>query len=435
MRHPILRTLLPVVSGALCFLLGWWTGSGKGEAPVPASEESREGIGGRGGSFIPGRSMPPEDGGGGAAGGGAIDRGAKGEAAGLDSILENPDRRVRERDLEVRGARDFAEGADWKANAARIGDLVDRGAYLKGAVAAWAAENPRETVAYLSTLSLSERANLIPHAVSVWADLDPASAEGWVIGLAHGEVRDLAVESLYRAWAVNDPAAAAARSLELKDESARLRSIAAVVREWSVNDLGSAGKWAANLKDPNLKDFAIMAVADEMSARAPREAMRWTSEHLANDPQANLDIVQLVASKAGFEAPRETFDWLKTVPPSPEAAASLAGVATYLAEEDPNFAWDGFAKLPEELKRVTADSVASILGMQDPEGGKRWLDQLADGETRRWATSAFASGWAARDPAAAEAWAAGLPPGPEKEAANEGLSSTDFGSGAGGRVR
>lgn len=438
MRHPILRLALPVASGVLLFATGFWTGRRDTAAPShpfgdPGAAEAHPG---RAGFPRPGGASIPGEGSGGGSGGGAAIASLQGGGAPADlrSALENPNQRSRERDLEALGARDFAAGADWRKAAGSIGDLVDRGFYLKGVVSSWAAADPQEAVAQLSAMSLSSRANLIPHAVSIWAERDPDGAERWVLALGQGEVRDRAVESLYRSWAVNDPETAASRSLALADESARFRALAAVVKEWSANDLGGVGQWASGLTDPDLKDFATMAVADEMSVRAPKEAMRWASEHLAKDPRANPEIVPLVASKAGFEAPQDTFAWLRSVPSSPETSSSLAGVATYLVEEDPGFAWNGFSQLPEDLKQVTAGPVASTLGTQSPEEGKRWLAQLPDGEMKRWATTAFAAGWVTRNPAEAEAWVAGLPSGPEKQAAEQGLRSAVPGGGAGGRV-
>lgn len=437
MRHPILRLALPVVSGVLIFAAGFWTGRRNTAAPMGPSRDpgAAEAFSRTDGSFPrPGTADPGSGPGGGSGGGAAIafapGHGTPGD---LRSVLENPNQRSRERDLEALGAQDFAAGVDWKKAADSIGDLVDRGFYLKGVVSSWAAEDPRDTVTQLSTMSLSSRAALIPHAVSIWAERDPAAAEKWVLAQGQGEVRDRAVESLYRSWAVNDPETAASRSLALTDESARFRALSAVVKEWSANDLGGVGAWASGLTDPNLKDFATMAVADEMSVRAPKEAMRWASDHLAKDPNANPDIVPLVASKAGFESPKETFNWLQSVPSSPEASSSLAGVATYLIEEDPGFAWDGFSKLSEPLKQVTAGPVASTLGTQNPEEGKRWLAQLSDPEMKRWATTAFTAGWVSRNPTEAAAWVAGLPAGPEKDAATQGLQSAVPGGGAAGR--
>jgi plasmid stabilization system protein ParE len=437
MSQPTARILIPVISGVSLFALGFWAGNRQTSAPEGASANSGAAEAGSHFQPYPAASDRPAsfaDEGGGAAGGGAPGPlPAEVSAMDLARILENPDRRGREQDLESLGARDLANGTDWKAAAASIGDLVDRGAYLKGVIGAWAAENPRAAVAYLATLNLSSRVSLVPHAVSIWAEQDPATAEGWVIGLSNGEVKDQAVESLYRSWAVRDPGTAAARSLALADESSRFRALAAVVKEWSANDLAAVGRWASELKDPNLKDFATMAVADEMSLRAPKEAMRWASDHLAKDPQANPAIISLVASKAGFESPQETFDWLKSVRPSPEAASSLAGVATYLAEEDPEFAWKGFAALPAEIREITAAPVASTLGSQDPESGKRWLAQLPEGQSKHWATSAFVGGWASRQPEAAEVWVKSLPEGPQKAAASQGLTHHNGDSGAGGR--
>lgn len=438
MRHPIYRIVLPVLSGVLLFGAGFWTGHRTTAAPVPPARGSgaaEAGPASGGPSFGTTERLPREGSGGGSGGGAAIALlPGNGAPADLRSILENPNQRSRERDLEALGARQFTTGSDWRKEAESIGDLVDRGFFLKGVVSAWAAADPQEAVTQLSEMNLSSRAALIPHAISIWAERDPSGAEKWVLALDHGEVRDRAVESLYRSWAVNDPEMAAARSLALGDESARYRALAAVVKEWSANDLGGVGKWASSLTDPGLKDFATMAVADEMATRAPKEAMRWASEHLAKDAQANPDIVPLVASKAGFEVPQETFAWLRSVPPSPEASSSLAGVATYLVEEDPGFAWNGFAQLPENLKQVTAGPVASTLAAQNPEEGKRWLGQLPDGEMKRWATTAFAAGWVSRDPDAAAAWVTGLPAGPEKQAAEQGLQSAVPGGGAGGRV-
>jgi hypothetical protein len=437
MSHPTFRILIPVISGVSLFALGFWAGNRQTTAPEGASAIS--GAAEAFTQFQPGPAASdrpasfPDEGGGSAGGGVPGPVPAEESAMDLARILENPDRRGREQDLESLGARDLANGTDWKTAAASIGDLVDRGAYLKGVVGAWAGENPRAAVAYLVTLNLSTRVSLVPHAVSIWADQDPPAAEGWVIGLANGEVKDQAVESLYRSWAVRDPGTAAARSLALADESSRFRALAAVVKEWGANDLAAVGRWASELKDPNLKDFATMAVADEMSLRAPKEAMRWASDHLAKDPQANPAIISLVASKAGFESPQETFDWLKSVRPSPEAASSLAGVATYLAEDDPEFAWKGFAALPAEIREITAAPIASTLGSQDPESGKRWLAQLPEGQSKSWATSAFVGGWASRQPEAAEAWVKSLQEGPQKAAAAQGLNQSNGETGSGGR--
>lgn len=439
MSLPSTRLFIPVIAGVSLFGLGFW--AGKRQMTAPDGVARATGAAEAGTSYRPrpgessGSNPHQHDEGGGSAGGAAPGPLSSEESAmDLARILENPDRIGREQDLESLGSRDFGRDIDWKSAAAGIGDLVDRGAYLKGAIGAWAGENPRAAVDYLGKLGLSPRAALVPHAVSIWANQDPEGAESWVIALANGEVKDQAVESLYRSWAVRDPETAAARGMALTDESARFRAIAAVVKEWSANDLASVGRWASSLKDPNLKDFATMAVADEMSSRAPREAMRWASAHLAQDAQANPAIISLVASKAGFESPRETFDWLKTVRPSPEAASSLAGVAAYLTEEDPEFAWKDFAALPAQIREIAAAPVATTLGSQDPASGQRWLEQLPEGPSKDWATSAFTAGWATRNHAAAEAWAKSLPEGSRKNAALQGLNQSNGESGAGGRA-
>ena len=437
MSHPTSRVLIPVISGVSLFALGFWAGNRQTTAPEGASANS--GTADAGAHLQPRPAASdrplsfPEEGGGAAGGGAPGPKPAEESAMDLARILENPDRRGREQDLESLGARDLANGTDWKAAAASIGDLVDRGAYLEGVTRAWATENPRAALEYLGSLNLSSRVSLVPQSVSIWAEQDPAAAEAWVLSLSNGEVKDQAVESLFRSWAVRDPATAAAKSLTLADEPSRFRALAAVVKEWSANDLAAVGRWASELEDPHLKDFATMAVADEMSLRAPKEAMRWASDHLAKGPQANPAIISLVASKAGFESPQETFDWLKSVRPSPEAASSLAGVATYLAEEDPEFAWKGFPALPAEIREITAAPIASTLGSQDPESGKRWLADLPEGQSKTRATSAFAAGWASRNPDAADAWVKNLPEGPQKTAASQGLNQSNGESRAGGR--
>lgn len=435
MNPLVSRILLPVISGASLFAVGFWAGNRRTTSPerVIANPSGAET-----GAHVPptpsGSARPdslPVGATGGAGGGDFGPLPSEESAMDLARFLENPDRLARERNLESLGARDLAKGTDWQSAAASIRDLVDRGAYLKGVISAWAAKNPRATVDYLGTLNLSSRVSLVPRAVSVWADQDPAGAEAWVTSLANGEVRDLAIESLYRSWAVRNPETAASKSLALADAASRLRALAAVVREWSANDLAAVGRWASDLSDPDLKDFATMAVADEMSLRAPSEAMRWASAHLAKDPRANPAILSLVASKAGFESPHETFDWLKTARPSPEAASSLAGVAAYLAEEDPEFVWKEFDSLPEEIRGITAAPIASTLGSQDPEGGKRWLERLPEGPAKDWATSAFTGGWATRYPSEAEVWVLSLPEGAQKEAAKRGLSQPNLESGSG----
>lgn len=422
-----IRFFLLTLSGIGIFALGYGTASL--ERKTQDRPLSEAGIF----SHLPKRSAAkgsfssenPERGGSGGATGGAAMLPNDQVHLDLSLVLENPNRESRERDLTEIGRQDFRSGRDWQSASATIGDLVDRSFYLRGVVEAWALVDPRATVDHLSGLGLSARFDFIPRAVSIWASTDPEAAEGWALSLDHGEVRDLVLESLYRSWAVLDPETAITRSLALEEDDSRHRALAGVVQEWSANDLAAAGQWARSLKDPNLKDFATMAVADEMSTRAPREAMRWASEHLASDPQANPEIVALVASKAGFESPSETFEWLKSVPPSPEAASSLAGVATYLVEDDPSFAWEGFAELSENLRSLVGPAVASTLGSQDPEAGIRWLAQQRAGESKNRSTGAFAAGWYQRNPLKAEAWVEQLPDGPEKDAASRGLSASN----------
>lgn len=409
MNASVARVLPTVLSGALLFGAGVWWG-GRSDSPRSASDPGSK----PGGVVTLGRPAT----------GAGSDTGGSADAAlpsDLTAILRISDRDRRENDLLAIGARDFASGADWRRIAAGILDRVDRATYLQGYFVAWAKEKPRDAADELLNRSLSERGKLLPEIVTVWAETDPAAAEAWLVRMRGSEARDEALESLFRTWTASDPQQAVARSLRLPDESARFRALAASIREWSLNDLKGVRDWTTRIGDPNLKDFAMMAVADELSVRLPEEAMKWASDHLAADAEANPDIVNLVASKAGFETPRETFDWLRGLPASAETQASIAGVAAYLTEDNPEFATRDFPRLSADLQNATAAPIASTLGAQDPESGQRWLASLPQGETRRFATSAFAAGWATRDFAAAEAWVSRMPAGAEKAAAEEGL--------------
>jgi hypothetical protein len=413
--------------GLACFGLGLWAGQGaarKGGAGEPSGQAAlsppRELA-----RPMPRPSAGIDEGSGGGTGGGGAFAGFRGgdEARSLGRILADPDHRRRERELETLGQHDHAAGRDWRAAAVGIADLIDRAAYLRGVLTIWVGEDAPAAAAYLSALPLGAKSELIPHAVAAWVGHDAEAAGAWVAALPAGEVRNRALDSLFRAWASLDPEEASRRALSFSEEAGRHRALAAVTREWAVLDPAAAGAWTSRLGDPELKDLASMALVDELSGRLPAEAMRWAAEHLRSDPEANPDIVQLVASKAGFENPGDTFRWLRTLPPSPEAAASLAGVAAYLAEEDPGFAREGFAALPAEIRDLAAPSVASVLAVQNPDAGKTWLATLREGEGKRWAALSFASAWAESDPKAAAAWVAALPPGPTRDAASQGLEA------------
>lgn len=421
--NPSLARILPTaLVGALLFGAGFWWGGRSEPGDNRANAKSAAAIPAK----DPGETLRTP-------GGGSADLGLPqgGFAGNLEQVLATANRRQREAALLALGGRDFAVGADWKSISAGIRDLVDRTAYLKGYFQAWAEKNPREASDEVLKRGLSERSSLLPETIAVWAEQEPTAAEAWLVNLRSGEARDVALEALYRTWASIDPANAVDRGLRLPEEASRFRALAAAIREWSASDPSGVGAWAARLDDPNLKDFAMMAAADELAVRSPKAAMQWASGHLAADPQANPEIVNLVASKAGFESPRETFDWLLTLPDAPENQSSIAGVAAYLTEDNPDFAFREFPQLPEGLQDLTAAPIASTLGAQDPETGRRWLDSLPEGETRRFATSAFAAGWATRDFGAAEAWVARMPEGEMKTAAAEGLKNAFGGSGDG----
>lgn len=344
--------------------------------------------------------------------------GAYGE---LQAILQNPDRQIRERELEQLGRTGFT-AANWQEQVVSIIDLVDREFYLKGAVVEWASINPGAALRFLTSQSFATQCRVIPDAISTWARANPLDAQAWVSNLPGGELKDRSIEALYRSWAIINPELAAAQSLFINDDSAKRRAVMGVVEEWSANNLSAVQAWASSIKNPELRDLAILTVADETSRRSPSEAIRWVTSYLNQSDSPNPEIIAALASKAGFEAPKEIFSWLQTLTPSNQRDSALAGVSSYLAESDQLFAEKGFHQLPAEVQEITVSSVASAFGVRDPAAGQQWLNRLSSNQ-QETATAAFISAWALRDAEAAAAWVGALDPGALKELAVQALSN------------
>lgn len=343
--------------------------------------------------------------------------------AALIHVLEDPDRKTRETALESLGASHFRNQSGWEKQLSAITDQVDRLSYLRGVMAEWAKTDPLAALHFLAGATLGTRIELVPEIITAWARRDPQAAEKWILTATQGEVRTQATEALYRSWALAAPELAAQSSLAFSDASLRERALAGVLQEWSANDLNAVETWVSTLQESPLRSTALRAVAEEMAHRNPLEAIRWANAQLASAPGDSASIIATVAAIAGMEQPVAIMDWLVKLPPSPDAASAIAGVASYMTEADAKFSEQGYTLLPPAAREIAASSIANTLGAINPTKGQEWIKRQPQ-EQQPQLTEDFIRGWSVANPDSALRWANALPPSILKEAAHRGLQNS-----------
>ncbi len=342
----------------------------------------------------------------------------------LIRILEDPDQKTRESNLQSLGGAHFRNQVDWQKLLEGITDHVDRSSYLKGIIEEWSKTDPVAALNYLVNSSLSTRCELVPVAIAQWAKKDPQAASKWILDSTTGEVRAVATESLYRTWALNSPELAAKSSLSFSDVTVRERALVGVLQEWSANDLRAVEKWTSSLPDGPIRSTAMRAVAEEMARRNPLEAIRWANAEMSASTTSNETIISTVASIAGMDEPQAIMDWLISLPQNPDVTSSLAGVVSYMTEADSQFPDQGFHQLPAHVKKIAASSIVSTLGVTNPVRGQQWIKKQPL-ELQPILYEDFTRALSSVNPGAAEVLVNSLPNGVNREAARQGLGGGD----------
>ena len=260
----------------------------------------------------------------------------------------------------------------------------------------------------------------VEEVLAAMAARDPAGSLK-VVRETGGEVESMAFESLLRYWARNDlPAALAYHEKSLRDDPYTAAGHGALAIEYVQQDPAAALAWAAGLPDQEGVEATLEALwtLSRRDPAAARDALVGLS-----GPEAAVRggaFAQHIAQTWAQTDPQAAHAWASTLPPGLIEPA-LAAVVEPWFSRDWDEAWkavqsmDGPAR--EEGLKAAADEMsppqaASVLNQLVAEpAGEAVAEALTDGARKfhHWA------------PELAESWLGGLPSGPHRDAAIQGV--------------
>jgi hypothetical protein len=354
-----------------------------------------------------------------------------------------------------------------------------RSRYLNSLVDTWATTDPEGALAYLETADVPEisigpasfralatsgperllavaekfspatRTNAQTAALEALATLDPATAYNRIKSLPTTGDVDLLVRNIADRYASQDPNAALAWATSLEPRSqvalGRVLMRAAASDPLRVTDvvIGEVLNPAAagSTEMPSL----VSLLAEPLRAASPQ--LSQVADRLAAnaDPRIAMQLEQLLVNWPAAD-PRGAFDWALRNPD--KLTSRTAGTfAQQIAVGEPALARNALQRLPPHLQPAWIEGAAAGLARNDLDGAvafiapyrgdplyERAINAVLIGAAssnpvaaaklidenpaeRGQTIGMVASSWAASDPAAAEKWVLGLPPGAAQDRA------------------
>ncbi|MES2708621.1 MAG: hypothetical protein V4726_18650 [Verrucomicrobiota bacterium] len=251
----------------------------------------------------------------------------------------------------------------------------------------------------------SKHAELMSTALRTLFDRDPAQALSFLAGASENDQKYV-MESAGLSWGTRDiPALVKALGGELPlSAERREKLIAASVQTQAMTAPRAAQALLPLIEDPRNLATAIRWILNGLTLRDPSAAKAWI-ESLPEGEIRRLARERDHGNQMAAATPR----------PAPDSAERLMAdlKAGFVRPEDPRLAGVTAAQFAAsfDMERLSADSkFFEGLAVQNPTVAAGWLrTRTMDAKTGPVAAQ-FATAWAREDPAAAGAWAAGLPP-------------------------
>jgi hypothetical protein len=242
------------------------------------------------------------------------------------------------------------------------------------------------------------RRNLYSNVIRILSDTDPAAAAAHLDLVSDRWQRNQMQADILGKLAKADPAAAIARLAELGPQLTAgtdgIRIVGAVLRDAAKRDPDAAMAVVEKLPE-ELRSRAVGSVLVGWAGKDPLAALNWATSNgldVANVRSATYFGPNGAAGwntllMAAFETDHaKAFEWLRAQPPSP-------------GRDD---------LLRDGMWRGATDEKFTLYGMMSPEKQADQVGFLVSAVNRD-------------DPKRAEAWVAGLPPGPSRSAAVQSL--------------
>ena len=218
--------------------------------------------------------------------------------------------------------------------------------------------------------------------VEIYVGLDPTAALAWVEKTLSGDARDQAFAAIIEATAANDPLAAQSLLDTIKQPYRRLEGIQGLAAGLAENDPAEAFAWANQRPEGVERSLAIERALSTIAKIQPAEAGRLLQEYQRTvEAAASAALAQLPANDLAPAHPGESSEGETQMTPQEAIEAKRRGQLDRMAN--------------------AAALIAKTWAARDPAAALAWADQQPPGPLRAEAINAALVGAANRDPVAA----------------------------------
>ncbi len=187
------------------------------------------------------------------------------------------------------------------------------------------------------------------------------------------------ISALASRWAEIDLHGAIDHGLAWKDDENKKTFFAALVSKWMKTNFSAASAWAQSQPPGPTRDAVISTMAGELQKHDPKEALAL-ARHMSTQQGSEWIATQIFT------------EWIHS---DPAAVAAACGewnlVSLHL--------FDSTQPLPRSM-----ESIGEIWGRKDPKAALAWAAGLPPTSASRDMLKKISESWAKRDPAAALAW-------------------------------
>ena len=315
-----------------------------------------------------------------------------------------------------------------------------RSLLMGSAVNGLGARDLQDMMARVSALPPGDaRKNAMDYALVRLADSDPDAALAATLReFPAGPTREAGLGSVLQNAADKHPEWAVQKLIELVPVlsvgALGNEMVSSIVDKLADQDRARALEVLAALPE-DLRALPAVKVSREWAKKEALPALTWCLENGVDIAHAEWNFMGWEPSVLGGameNAPREVFAWLSTQPagedrdrllecafmesmwhtPGPQAFGDSAAMA-----------WDFYRALPEDSQVAKARLfVEKRMEFDQTTNPADWLPQFPAGPARENAIATAAGQLYFRDPASAEKFVSPMPPGPERDAALDGLA-------------
>lgn len=142
----------------------------------------------------------------------------------------------------------------------------------------WAAKDPIGALAWVESLSDSERPRALNNTLAIWARTDPESAAQYVTNHLDEDKSHKLVKSVTEAWVTKAPDEAAKWIATLPDDNKGMKAMSDAMWHWTHKNPEAAATWLADQPAGPMKDQGITGLAKASFEFDKAAALSWSRE-------------------------------------------------------------------------------------------------------------------------------------------------------------